>query len=237
MGETYLEAEINVRLDLKDADDGRPVVSQSDIRRKLNLKVTEVGDALSLQPSWVSEAIALVPGTSIYPLTSAQEYGEVVDLRFTSSALGLPCSLGKVSRERMQELHNVKTLPAARPCFYSLEPQPDQTIHVVFDSSPVAAEKVDALVSLMPLDWEDGATVPTIPYSKRALRAVELMTAAAIGYSMNQEQLNALKLNPSVFSAFERDAQKLLTKEWIAVSSLRINHGPTQLGWILEWRR
>lgn len=239
MAETYAAAELNIRTELKDEDDGRPIVSQGEIRRILNRKVLEVGDALVLHPSWVSSAITLVPGTSVYSLANTQEYGEVVELRYASTMLGLPGSLTKVSRERMQEFRNVTTLAVARPGCYSLEPQPDQTIRVVFDSSPITGENVDALVSLFPAEWGDKTdpAVATIPYSRRALRALELKSAASIGYGLNPEQLNALKLNPSVFGSWERDAATMLSKEWVALSRLRLDHGPTQLGWVLAWRK
>jgi hypothetical protein len=226
----------NVRVELKDEDDGRPVVSDDLIRRKIDDRVVYVADTLALHPEWVSSAIALVAGTDAYELSTANEYGEVKELRYASTTLGLP-GLVKVTRERMSELREVTTIPTQRPTYYSLEPQPDQHMRVVFDSKPATGENVDALVSIVPVAWGTGDdAAPTMPFSRRALRALELLVTADVGVTLNAEQLTQLKMNPASFARCERDAMKLLAKEWIAVSALRLSHGRTYRTWSLAWR-
>jgi hypothetical protein len=226
-----------VRRDLKDENDGLPVVTDDTLRRAIDCAVPEVADAILLAPAWASAAIILIPGTDAYELSPLYEYGEVVELRYASALLGLPGALSKVSREEMQRLRNVMAVPSRRPSAYSLEPQPDQHIRVVFDSKPASAENIDALVSILPTAWGVSETSPVIPFSTRALRALERKVAAEVGMALNSSDLTRLSINPSVFGVWAASAQSLIAMERSAVSRLRLDHGPTNLRWALEWRK
>jgi hypothetical protein len=136
----------------------------------------------------------------------------------------------------MQELRNVTTVASRRPTHYSIEPQPDQHILVTFDARPATGESVDALVSLLPASWGTEGDPPTIPFSTRALRALERKVAAEVGMALNAEDLNRIKVNPAVFAVWAADAKELLRQERLAVSRLRLDHGPTDIRWALAWR-
>jgi hypothetical protein len=97
---------------------------------------------------------------------------------------------------------------------------------------PVVAEAVNGLVTVVPSVWEDKETPPVIPFSTRATRALELLTAASVGRAMGASTLTSLNLNPSVFKEWEAEAHELVRQERLSIIRLKRSNN---VNWVQEW--
>lgn len=223
----------NVRRKFVDPDTGKPVIGDDAIREALDRSLLEVVDGCSLQPTWATPAFTTVAGTDTYTL-SAGEYEFIDLLRFSSDKLVID---RKVTREQMARLRSNNTT-RAKPDRFSLEPQADQTLKVGLFPTPDAVYGIDALIAALPSEWGTGAgTPPTIPFSRRAVAAHELLASAKLLAAMGGEQVVSLGIDKGALVRWERDAAELMRKEHLAVSRLRMSYGRTDHRWFAAWRR
>lgn len=221
----------NVRRIIRDPDNGRPVVATDTIKQSTDRQVPQVADACTIHPALVASLLTLVAGTATYTLSSG-EYDYLADLYLASDRMPLL----KVSREEMDRLR-VGGSSSGRPQCYSIFPQDDQTVDVTFWPTPASGEVVSGYVTALPDAWGTGATTaPTIPFSQRALRAVELRVAASVVMPLNSEALNALKLDKGAARLWLDEAANLEQRERVLVARLRNTHGQTYR-WVSAWRR
>jgi len=223
----------NVRRIMRDPDNGRSVVATDTIKYHVDACVPEVADSCSLVRTLTASLITLVAGTATYTL-SAAEY-DYLDGLFLASDRFI---LKREATETLNEYRAGQSQASARPTHYAIEPQSDQTLDVTFWPTPDRAEAVSGYVSPLPDAWGTGATTaPTIPFSQRGLRALELMVAAACAASLNEEALNALKLDKSASLTWEARARELLRRERLVISRMRSEHRGSTTAWLGSWRR
>lgn len=210
---------------LQDTVEGRHVVKEDAIQQAYNRQVSLVASDLGLAPAWDVDAISVVAGTSDYSLPSSVEYGSVLRLRYVSDLR----QLRRVSMERILTLRD-GGLPAGRAYEYCLVPKDDGGVAVWLSTEPSDDETIEALVSSVPSAWSpDDATAPTVPFSRGAVRALELLIAAAVGVTLDEERMVALSLNPASFADWRTEAMRLIAQEKLKLIRLKRAGGATVL--------
>jgi hypothetical protein len=222
---------------LRDPDNGRPVIASDTIRQAIDRCVPEVADSCALERTR-ADIITTVAGTATYTFGSASPQPEYTCIDCLTLKGASPAAVEKLSPERLYAIKNLSNTGSGRPQYWCAEPQSDQTVRITFWPTPDAVETVEAVYNSIPEAWGTGAgTPPTVPFSRRAVRALELKVAATVAAALNAEDLNALKLNANVVGLWQLDAAELLRLERLAVSRLRVEHGPTNVAWLMSWRR
>ena len=228
-----------VRRIMGDPDDGRPQIDTDQIAQAVVRQVGLIASEVGLGATWVPSIITLVPGTIDYdfPTTigsaSDVEYQTIIDLVYQRDRLPLP----RRSYDEIQALRAV-VVTQGRPVMCCLLPDATQKLRMYLSSNPQVAENLDAFVTLVPTTWNvTDATPPTIPFSERCSRALELRVAAVVGKTLGDEVLTALTLNASTFDAWMAEAAEMIRQERLTVIRLKRARGPLSFAWVTAWSR
>jgi hypothetical protein len=204
------------------------VVSEDFVRQTLMETVVFVASHVGLGNAWVSAFTTSTTGRD-YTLTSGVEYAGVLDLRYASDQQ----PLHKVSRERILVNRVGPSVAQGRQLEYALAPTDAQTVEVSFAGLPSEAEMVQALVSVVPTDWPKGAgTVPTVPFSLKAVKGTQLLTAAAIFDTLGDDKRTSLDLGPNSGKSFAARGMALVDQAMLEVIRLKVSNNTN---WLYEW--
>lgn len=198
------------------------VVKEDGIRQAVVRQGALVAKLIGVGETWVSAAITTATATRDYTLSTASEYAAVLALRYASDKR----TLGKVSYDTIVRAQSGDQAASGRQYRYALSPDAAMGIVVSFPGYPSAVEAIDARVSLVPTTWPQGAgTPPTIPFSTTAVRAVELLTAAAIFDTLGDDKLTQLDLNPKVAASWRAEGMRLAKEEQLTIIRLKRAQG------------
>lgn len=217
-----------------------PIIDPVQVHDVVNQCVREIASPMRLGVGqyWVDSILTVGAGDRDYtfPTTLAGvaniEYDQVVSLRYNGTFLPLK----RISRDELDAGRALGATATGRQASYALWQGPDQVVNLQFKGFPTQTEALDALISVVPEDWEDGATnPPTIPFSKRAQDALVLLTSAKVGAPSSQDKLDALRLDQKTFQRWEADAERILAEERLRVIGLKMTHGPRNFAWVAGW--
>lgn len=222
-----------VRRIMQDTDDtADPIIQEDTIRQNVNRQVAIVVGQLGLASAWITNAIALATNQLDYAFPGTAEYLQVLEVIYHTDQL----PLRRISREEMQSGRAVAANSTGRQVGYALAPSTTQGVTLGLPGYPIRVEALDILVSLVPATWPIGPDdPPTIPFSERTLRALELLVAASIGMTLAVDRLTALDLNPKVFADWRAEAQELLHQERLTIIRLKRAKGTLNFEWFKGW--
>lgn len=230
MGATWKVTLAEVRRVLKDPETGNQVIADDVIRQALSRSVILACGYMALGTAKVTDLITLVPGQHTYELSAGTPYDMIGELRLTSDNQ----EIFRKSREYVENLRQGDTVGTGRPQVHYLDPQQDGSTDVVMWPTPAAAETVTGWVNLEPQSWAtDGEGV--IPFSQRALRGVELLAAAAVADSSDDEVLSALGLPAKSSQGWRAEAMEMFRIEKLKVIQKKRAAGPRSPLWLYDW--
>lgn len=209
-----------------------PVVPEDDIRQAVNRCVSLMAAKLGVGTAWVSPALTLTTLTRDYalPTTDGIEYQSLLELVYTSDRQPLV----KVDREIVDACRVGESVSHGRSLVYSVTLSPTQEVEVNLPYLPQSAETVDALVSVVPATWPIGpATAPAIPFSQRALRALELFVAHRVFKSASDDTVVQLDLSPKSADEWFAEAEALQREE--ALTVIRFKRARGARAWWPAW--
>jgi hypothetical protein len=237
-----------VRRMFGDPDTGRQNISTDMIQQAVVRWVAFCAAEVGLGALWMTPAISLVPGKIDYPLNrtigtdTEVEFQTLVDLRYHRDFLPIP----RRAYAEVQALRAV-VVTQGRPVMCCVMPDPAQNLVVMMSSNPQIAEDLDALVTVVPETWNPtDAAPPSIPFSSKACRGLELLVAAAVGKTLGPETLTALALNEGTFDEwysealgkeYPRQLGGLLGQARLEVIRLKRANGPLSFAWVTAWSR
>lgn len=215
-----------------DTNEARPVIPQDVFRRAVNRQVALVAKKLGLGPAWDDAAITLSTTEFDYTLPTTVEYNQVIALQYTSDRR----QLDKRSPEEIRELKSGTGISAGRSYLYAMDFDPSGRAVVMLPTLPGRVETLDAYVSTMPAQWAAGpGTPPSIPFSETALRALELLVAAAVVKPLGADKMTALDLSPKSSTDWLDEAMELLREERLTVIRMKRARGPRNYAWFRAW--
>jgi len=215
-----------------DNNAARPVIAQDDFRRAVNRQVAFVAKKLGLGPAWDEDAITLTTADYDYTLPTSVEYNQVIALAYASDRR----PLDKRSPEEIRELRSGTVSAHGRSYLYAMDFDSSGRAVVMLPYLPNHAETLDAYVSTMPAQWAAGpGTPPSIPFSETALRALELLVAAAVVKPLGSDKMTALDLSAKAADDWISEAMELLREERLTVIRMKRARGPRNYAWFRAW--
>jgi hypothetical protein len=212
----------------------RRVVAEDTIRRATIESVAEVASLVGLGTTWVATAFTTSLSLRDYTLSNASEYQQVLDLKYASDNQPLL----QLSREDILIGRSGAGHSVGRQYGYALTQAVDGTVNVEFEGYPNLVEAVSALVSVVPVTWPVGsAAAPTIPFSTKASRGLELLTAAALFPAMGEDKRTSLDLPPEAGQSWRARGLALVHEAALDVIRLKRAQGPQNHDWVLIWSR
>lgn len=210
----------------------QPVIAEDTIRQKVNVQVSRMSAELGLGTAWVTSAITTATNTRDYTLSTASEYARVLDLVYESNNWPLT----KISLDEVLDRRIGQAVSTGRQLLYAVTVSPTQEVQILFVGYPTAVENIKALVSLEPSSWPKGpATPPTIPFSQRSLRALELSVAASCIEAAGEDKMVALRLDKSAPAQWKAEAAELERLERLVIIRLKRARGPRNYAWFMGW--
>lgn len=215
-----------------DNNAARPVIAQDDFRRAVNRQVAFVAKKLGLGPAWDDDAITLSLTEFDYTLPTSVDYNQVIALQYSSDRR----QLDKRSPEEIRELRSGTGSASGRSYLYAMDRDSSGRAVVMLPYLPSHVETLDAYVSTMPSQWESGpGTPPSIPFSETALRALEMLVAAAVVKPLGSDKMTALDLSPKSADDWISEAMELIREERLTVIRMKRARGPRNYAWFRAW--
>lgn len=213
-------------------DSSDPIIPEDTIRQQVNPQVSRIVGELGLGTAWVTTAFTTATNSRDNLLPSTVEYDRLLELVYASDKV----PLRKISLEEMTYLRQGSTIPTGRQILYAVTVSPVGVVEIQFSGYSDRAEAVSALVSTTPTTWPKGsATPPTIPFSQRALRALELRIAASVAAVAGPDKYVALDLSKNAPQIWNDEANELIRHEALVIIRLKRAHGPRSYSWFPVW--
>lgn len=212
---------------------GEHVVDEDTIRQALMDNVMLVASEVGVGTEWVSPAFTTTTTARDFTLT-ANEYGSLIALRYSSDERPLT----QVSPERIRAARGNTGASHGRQYEYSVAISPTQEVEIAFAGYPSAAEGVDALVNVVPSDWPKGnGTVPTIPFSRKGIKGLVLLTAAAVYDLLGDDHRTSLDLGKDFGKSTAAQGMALVRAASVDATRIKRATGDEGYIWLIEWSR
>jgi hypothetical protein len=212
----------NIRQQTRDLDEGNYVCDSDRMLYKVATAVMDVAGRLDVSMAWVTGLVTLADGDYDYALDDTSEYNTILAVRRSDDRYILHFEPPEVLEYRRQ----TDVVGVGAPTSYAL-----------LNASPAAAgvEAVTMLVYPTPTSTDAGvtldalvtyepsvtATSSVIPFTERAIRAIEYSVGASVLAEATDEQLAQLALTRDVASMWDNLANKFLQQEETRIYKMR----------------
>lgn len=217
-----------VRKLLRDRNPSRQLVDLEMLEAEIESGMSAIGSEIGLGQAWVTGAVALAAGTEDYSLPSGVEYEQVVQLVRASDKT----PLRKLSPDEMAQHRAGVSSSRGEPQVWAPLLSVTQGVGVRVWPVPVAGGTLDLLRAIVPAALTSDASA--VPFSRKALRALERQVASTIGLAIPAERRAELGLTDAYFAALAAEAARLVHQEKLTVWRLKRANGRVG-SWVAEW--
>jgi len=208
------------------------IVSPDQVRGAINRQVALVASHVGLGPAWVTGAIVTTLTDLDYTLANTVEYHQVIELVYAADRQ----PLRKISKDDLLSARAGAVNSSGRPLEYALDVNAAQEVIVMFPVKFSRVESIDAYASTEPADWPAGSgTPPTVPFSRKALRATEYFAAADLANAMGEDRLTALDLKPGAIEGWIAQGRELERQAGLDIIRIKRARGPRNRAWFTTW--